>query len=313
MATESEIKKIFTDKNLAHWGYGQNLTGPYLDHYKKWIDSGLHRPLKYMENSVRNDLKLFFPEVNSYISILFPYNSNIQKFNSGYKLASFVTNFSGVDYHLEIGKTLKVIEQLIKGVDDQIKTKLSLDIHPVLERGLAYNAGLGWFGKNSMLINKKLGSYFMIGTILLSKKLNFTVKELESDHCGSCDRCIKSCPTEAIIDSERVIDSKKCISTFTIESFKDCSAPDGYSEENEFVFGCDHCQSVCPWNSKLQQSNYEKLSSDVVADLFNKSDSDIVEYLKSVSNREFRRQFKGTSLERTGKVGLLKNLLNYKP
>jgi epoxyqueuosine reductase len=152
-----------------------------------------------------------------------------------------------------------------------------------------------------MLINKKLGSYFLISSIFLDKKLDLSSKPVEPDHCGTCTRCIDACPTSAIIDG-RQIDASKCISTFTIEMFKDnVEAPKGYPSEREEIFGCDICQDVCPWNAKpLLRSELGNYAA------FEKTFKNID--LTSISNREFKRVFKGTSLERTGRVGILKNI-----
>ena len=183
---------------------------------------------------------------------------------------------------------------------------ISLDVHPVLERDLAYRAGLGWFGKNSMLIHQNFGSYFLIGSLILHEKLDLTQRHLETDHCGNCRRCIDACPTQAILENERTLDTKKCISTYTIEIFKEAPAPDGYPNVSNEIFGCDICQEVCPWVKK--NAGETKLDSSWLVEFFDRSQGEIYNEISSLSNKEFKTKFRSTSLERLGKKGLLKNL-----
>jgi epoxyqueuosine reductase len=151
-----------------------------------------------------------------------------------------------------------------------------------------------------MLISKKHGSFFLISSILINKKLNLNTRTIEIDHCGNCTKCIDACPTNAIIDN-KVIDANKCISTFTIELFKDAEAPKGYPTNRGEIFGCDICQDVCPWNTKPLDKS-ELMESPEYLKIFEETN------LEVISNREFKKIFKGTSLERTGRVGLLKNI-----
>jgi epoxyqueuosine reductase len=204
----------------------------------------------------------------------------------------------------EIGEKLKIDLP-------ELEYKISLDVHPVLERDLAYRSGLGWFGKNSMLINQENGSYTLIGSLLLNQKLELPIKSPASDHCGTCTRCIDACPTNAIDGDMRVIESKKCISTFTIEQFKDGPAPSGFPVETKEVFGCDICQEVCPWNNKpLAKAIPEESASELVK-FFNRDIQTIHDDISAMSNNAYKRFFKGTSFERSGKRGLLKNLKLY--
>ena len=186
-----------------------------------------------------------------------------------------------------------------------VKYHIAVDTWPILERDFAYQAGLGWFGKNSMILSRNYGSYFMLGMLLLDSKLDLAKKELSPDHCGKCRACIDACPTNAIIEDKRTLDAEKCISTFTIEHFKDVPAPKGY-KNSDYIFGCDICQDVCPWSKKsLLPFDKAKNNSNLKQKI---EDKELRSYLESISNREFRRVFKNTPLERTGRLGLLKNL-----
>lgn len=294
--------KFLAEMQIVDWSYTEEDKPKTLNHYNQWVDKGYHGSLGYLADhrrELRSSIKSFYPDFQSALVFLFDYTpsakNNIETKN--HKFAAYTKGFDGLDYH-----------HWIKDKLEKIKNKLhiescvySIDAQPVLERDLAQRAGLGWFGKNSMLINKSHGSYFLISSIFLDQKLNLKNKEIEADHCGSCTRCIDACPTEAIIEN-RQIDAARCISTFTIEQFKDdVVPPDGYPTPRGEIFGCDICQDVCPWNSKpLLRS---KVGSYVEFEkIFQNLD------LKNISNREFKRVFKGTSLERTGRVGIMKNI-----
>lgn len=286
---------------IVDWGYSSESVPTSLTHYESWLANGYEGPLNYMADerkTLRSDIKNFFPEFKSAIVFLFDYTASAKKnkFDNDYKFAAFTKGYDGVDYHYWIREKLDILATKLN-----LKNyKLSIDAQPVLERDLAYRSGLGWFGKNSMLINRKHGSFFLISAILLDCDLGLETKAVDSDHCGNCTKCIDACPTDAIVDN-KTIDANKCISTFTIELFKEAPAPIGYPTERGEIFGCDICQEVCPWNQK-PLFNATMGESAYFERLYEQTD------LEAISNREFRRIFKGTSLERTGRVGLLKNL-----
>ena len=289
---------------IIEWGYIMSSKPESWTHYEKWIDNNYHGPLKYMADErkdLRASLNNFYPEFKSALVFLFDYTSTAKKNQNdqNYKFAAYTKGFDGIDYHYWIKDKLEKIAKDL-GIENY---KLSIDAQPVLERDLAFRAGLGWFGKNSMLINQKKGSFFLISSILLDQELNLSTKTLETDHCGNCTRCIVACPTDAIV-SDRVIDANKCISTFTIETFKEAEPPKGYPTARGEIFGCDICQEVCPWNSKPLLNSVSDNKEVHFEEIFQNTD------LNQISNREFKRIFKGTSLERTGRVGLLKNIIS---
>ena len=295
---------------IVDWSYTESSIPLTYEHYDQWVKKELNGNLNYLSDErkgLRKDLKNLYPKFESALVFLFDYTSErkrIENDNSPFKLASYVTGFEGVDYHYWIKEKLEEVSKRLELKDYQ----LSIDAQPVLERDLAYKAGLGWFGKNSMIISKQHGSYFLIGSILLDKKLEINnEREIEPDHCGNCTKCVDECPTSAIVE-DKVIDAKRCISTFTIEEFKPAPTPKGYEKVEELIFGCDICQDVCPWNkkplnnTKASQNNIEWMS------FFNDDLYNLIQKIESMSNREYKRQFKATPLERTGRVGMLKNL-----
>lgn len=295
---EESLKRL----GVGDFAYTETLIPLTLATYQKWVALGFQGPLKYLADErqkIRSDLRLFFPEAHSALVFLFPYKKNIKS----ERLAAFITGFENKDYHHILEARLDELGKELKKCDPELNYKISLDRHPVLERDLAYRAGLGWFGKSSMLIHPKLGTFFMIGALVLSKKLELPLKPLQGEYCGACQRCIDSCPTKAIT-SPKTLEAKKCISCHTLELFKEADPPQGYQTQ-DYILGCDRCQEVCPWNKKHLYS--ENVQGELEA-FFARPLDEIQKDIEALSKKDYERKFKGTSLERLGKQGLLKNL-----
>lgn len=295
---------------VGDWGYTEEEEARSFEHFKSWESSGRGGPLAYLSGSrgeKRNSLINVYPDFQSALCFLFPYSPRL--FKGDFKMGHYVFSQGGEDYHLSLKKRLHLMGEEIVGEGN---FKAILDIEPVLERDLACRSGLGWFGKNSMLIHKKLGSYFLIGSLLLSLKAREKKQlSLDTDHCGSCQACVDTCPTEAIDLGTRTLNASKCLSTFTIEIFKPSPAPFNFEEFGQ-VFGCDICQDICPWNQKIYREKASDLEGEkalLIEEFFFKRPLDqVIQDLEEMSNRGFRKKFEGTSLERTGRLGVLKNL-----
>ncbi|MBD65422.1 MAG: tRNA epoxyqueuosine(34) reductase QueG [Halobacteriovoraceae bacterium] len=299
---------------IVDWGYTEQMQATSFDKLQNWVENNEHEPLGYLADErmlKRKNLELIYPFAKSAFVFLFDYTSSkksLEELAPENKVASYALGFEDQDYHYWIQEKLHLIQAELKKEVGEFEFGISLDIHPVLERDLAYRSGLGWFGKNSMLISRSLGSYFLIGSIIIDRKLNLNQRELETDHCGSCTRCLEACPTKAI-NNDRTVNAKKCISTYTIELFKDAPAPEGYPTATHEVFGCDICQEVCPWNLKpMARADETQFSENSLIEFFNRPIEVIYDQVNQMSNREYKRFFAKTSLERLGKKGLLKNL-----
>ncbi len=314
---------------VVDFGYTEDLTPSSLKHYQEWVNKNHHFPLNYLADErkeKRESLNSFWSEAQSALVFLFSYHqshSDLQHFYqseknwNGLKLASFTMGFDGLDYHEVLKNHLLNIGEKIKA-QYGVEYKFVLDTHPVLERDLAYRAGLGWFGKNSMLISKKHGSFVMIGSLLLNKKIDLSQKNKDVDHCGQCRKCVDACPTNAIDPETRTIKAFDCISTFTIEQFK---PTDPVSEKmnlsSGFVFGCDICQDVCPWNMRIDRlghfkpKNFNQFSMAIIDFFLKRNVKALANEMDKMSAGEFGRKFKQTSFFRSGKRGLLKNILHY--
>jgi len=318
-------KDLLEKLSLRKVGYSELSEPLSYDKYVKWVEKGNHEPLNYLADhrkDLRSDLKEYFPEFKSALVFAFDYSGKkkaLDEFyqsdqSNGLKISSYVFGFDGADYHLELRDRMNSILDVLKQSHPDISASYTLDMHPVLERDLAHKSGLGWFGKNSMLINREFGSFFMIGSLLLDQTLDIETESLETDHCGNCTACVEACPTDAIDVENRTIISNKCISTWTIELFNEAPPIPGHIEKGEGeIFGCDICQDVCPWNIKeLEKNNSQKLTgekSHLLKSFYLERPVEQVEQeLEGMSNKAFVRQFKGTALERTGRKGLLKNI-----
>jgi epoxyqueuosine reductase len=315
--SETELKKL----GIVEWGYTQNSIPNSFEKYLNWLDLGQHGSLSYLADERKNkrsDLKNIYPEFESALVFLFSYQETKKWMldNDHHQVAAYALGFDGIDYHFEVKRRLDVIFNSISSTHNGIKHFISLDVQPVLERDLAFRAGLGWFGKNSMLINKKEGSYFIIGSLLLNQKLSLSSPQLDVDHCGQCNKCVEACPTLAINGETRTLDASKCISTFTIETFKDVAPPEGVDKSRGEFFGCDICQDVCPWNRKPLE-RVKGLLNLKLDFLFLKSwfyemkISELFQLINNMTNRGLKKQLKFTSFDRPGKMGWLKNLKNW--
>jgi epoxyqueuosine reductase len=322
--------KLLSDLKISDYAYTEIAEAQSYNKFNEWTEKNWQGPLHYLTDhrkDLRKDIRKFYPEFNSALVFLFSYQAERNGIDhyleehpqyNKLKIASYALAYGGVDYHHELKKRLLEVGETLKLIFSGLDYQLTLDVHPVLERDLAYRSGLGWFGKNSMLISREVGSFVMIGSLLLNQKLPFPNKSVELDHCGSCRACVDICPTGAIDGSLRQIDAAKCISTFTIELFKeDSKVPPNYENVKHEIFGCDLCQDVCPWNKRLDsRSEYSSTSlfspTDKQKKIFDffllKPKKQIEHELELLSNGEFRKLFAGTALERTGRKGLLKNL-----
>lgn len=307
--------ELLKSLGVLDWGYTEEAIPLTLSHYEAWTQSSLHGSLNYLADHrkhLRRDLRLVYPEFQSALVFLFSYQ-HAKKWmleNNQHSVAAYTLGFEGEDYHRALKSRLTQIAESIQISD--LKFFFSIDAQPVLERDLAYRAGLGWFGKNSMLINQKEGSYFIIGSILLNQKLPLEIAKLDIDHCGQCTACADACPTNAINVETRTLEAAKCISTYTIEIFKDTEPPAGFDKSRGEIFGCDICQDVCPWNRKpllrtIAELNLKDSFSYLKEWIFVWPKEKFRNFISGETNRGLKKKFFGTPFDRPGKEGWLKN------
>jgi len=272
---------------------------PHYSVFEAWLNADLHGTMNYLaeerSRARRADPKQILPECKSILVLAIPYNNALLSLKeSRLKVAAYAL---GDDYHDIIPPRLQALVKFIEEqVGHPIPNRYYTDTGPILERDLAQRAGLGWVGKNTLLINPKAGSTFFLAEILLGIELE-PDEPFTTDHCGTCTRCIEACPTQCILPN-RTLDARRCISYLTIE-LKDSIPEELRPLMQDWIFGCDICQQVCPWNrfSLPADSAFEpKIQLPVLT-------SDLI--LTSV---EFNQRFKKSPLKRAKRRGYLRNL-----
>ncbi len=265
---------------------------------EKWLKDKHHGEMSYMENNFdkRLDPRLLVEGSKSVISLLYNYHSNqIQSDSSAPKISTYAY---GEDYHFVVKRKLKSLLYFIQEKIGEVDARVFVDSAPVLDRAWAKKAGLGWVGKNANLINKNQGSYFFIAEVILDLDLSYDSPI--QDYCGTCTKCIDACPTGAIIQPY-VVDGSKCISYFTIE-LKEAIPQEVKGKMDNWMFGCDICQQVCPWNSFSLQHNEPAFNPH--PDLLSMSKGD----WEDLQEDTFKELFRKSAVKRTKFEGLKRNI-----
>ncbi len=279
------------------------ITSPHIiddNSLEHWLDNGYNASMHWIENrkTERKNIFKYFPEVKSIISLGYNYYTGENSLDSEeFKISNYAW---GEDYHLIIKKKLNDIIEVIKKHNSSFKYRLCVDTSPIMEKYWGQLSGLGWIGKHTNLINEQKGSWFFLAEILLDIKLEYDYP-FKNDLCGTCTRCIDECPTEAIIE-EYLLDSNKCISYLTIEHRG--SFPEEYEDKlNNWIYGCDICQQVCPWNIKFSEISNDKNFSirSEIKDMKKKD-------WEKLNNDAFKKIFKKSAIKRTKYEGLKRNI-----
>jgi epoxyqueuosine reductase len=264
-----------------------------------WLQKGMNGNMQYMQNyfELRVDPRKLVPGAKSVITLLVNYFPEAKQQNGVPKISKYAY---GNDYHEVIRRKLHVFIDILKKEIGDFNGRGFVDSAPVLERTWASKSGLGWIGKNGNLINKNRGSFFFIATLIVDIDLA-PDDAYAKDYCGSCTRCIDACPTEAIMPG-KIVDGSKCISYFTIE-LKDTLIPDKMKGKlDNWLFGCDVCQDVCPWNRFSTPHNNEELKP--VNEILQFKEKDWEE----MTEESFKIIFKNSPLKRTKYGGIKRNL-----
>ena len=265
---------------------------------ENWLEKGMQGGMKYMENffDLRIDPAQLVPGAKSVITLLLNYYPEAKQDH-----APSISKYAyGKDYHEVIKNKLRELLSLIRENIGEVNGRGFVDSAPVLERSWAQRSGLGWIGRNGNLITKKNGSFYFIATLITDLQLAYD-DPFAKDYCGTCTRCIDACPTDAILP-EKVVDGSKCISYFTIE-LKDELIPGNMKGKfGDWMFGCDTCQDVCPWN-RFAKSTSEKDFAPI-PEILNLSSRNWEE----LTEESFRKIFKDSPLKRAKYKGIQRNL-----
>ena len=264
---------------------------------ESWLKNKSHGQMTYMENHFDKRLnpKLLVEDAKSVVSLLLNYFPSENQIPDSYKISKYAY---GQDYHFVIKEKLKELLQSIQSNIGEVSGRCFIDSAPVLDKAWAAKSGLGWIGKNSNLLTKKVGSFYFIAELIIDLDLEFDAPT--TDHCGTCSACIDACPTQAII-APYVVDGSKCISYFTIE-LKDNIPQEMKGKFEDWAFGCDICQDVCPWNkfSKPHSEPLLKANSNLLS--MNKKE------WMDITEETFKIIFKNSPINRPKYDGLQKNL-----
>ena len=296
----TEITQNIKSKALAlgfdKVGIAQAVTldGTFLS---KWLSRNYHGTMSWMSRTagIRLNPTKYLPGVRSVIAVAVNYYTEDPPRPPG---SAQVSRYAlGRDYHLVLGKMLESLLEYIRELLPDVKGRIAVDDAPVMDKIWAYKAGIGWIGKHSNLITRELGSYVFLGEILLNAGLQYD--EPIQDYCGSCTRCIDACPTGAILD-DKVLDSNKCISYRTID-YRGDFTEEWEGKNQDWIFGCDVCQEVCPWNIVAAPTN---IPGFLPAD---GKRFPLLSNILQLTPEEFQMNYKDSPIKRSKWEGLLRN------
>ena len=264
----------------------------------QWLDKGYQASMNYMEKNFhkRKNVKEILPTAKSIISLALNYFTD--EYYSNEEGKGKVSRYAwGKDYHLIIWQKLDELETELKQLEPELETLSYVDTGPVMDKVWAVRAGIGWMGKHTNVINPDYGSWFFIATIITN--YDFDYSEIIVDHCGTCTACIDACPTNAIIQ-EYVVDANKCISFQTIENKNEIPIELKGKFDN-WIFGCDICQDVCPWNQKFSVVSSLKEFYSINKEL-------CLDEVFELDDISFKTRFTESPIKRTKLKGLKRNL-----
>lgn len=299
VALETRIKQRANE--LGFDPVGITRLGPAETHsaFAEWITLGYAGEMAYLARGAdkRADTRLPFPVAQSAVVVALDYG--------GREPAGPVARYArGDDYHDIMVARLNELHRWIESQrGEEVAGKAYVDTGPILERDLARRAGLGWIGKNTMLVNPKRGSFFFIGALLLDLELEPDAP-FEADRCGTCTRCLDACPTDAFV-APRVMDARRCVSYLTIEHRSDI-APELQTFIGDLLYGCDICQDVCPWNVRFAAELTEPALAPRAV-LAGKTAESLAEEIAAMGDEDFRAAFARSPMKRAKLKGLKRN------
>ncbi|MDC3110406.1 tRNA epoxyqueuosine(34) reductase QueG [Flavobacteriales bacterium] len=304
-----DLKNNYTEfiklksKELGFMSCGISKSGFLSDEayrFESWLKNNYHGKMSYMERNFdkRLDTTKLVENSKSVISLTYNYYpKKVLKSDSTFKISKYAY---GKDYHVVLKRKLKQLLNIMKEKFGFFEGRVFVDSAPILERAWAKKSGLGWIGKNTNLINKQSGSFFFLAEIIVDLELNYD--NTTTDHCGSCTACIDACPTNAIYEPYK-LDASRCISYYTIE-LKESFSSNLSSDFKDWIFGCDICQDVCPWN-RFSKANDEVLF-ETIPEISNFNKVDWID----LSEETFKKVFKESPIKRSKFKGLKRNI-NY--
>lgn len=267
----------------------------------RWLEDGFQGSMDWMQRTsdIRGNPRGYFPAARSILVATLNYFDESEILNRPESEANISIYARGRDYHKVLRKKLKALLSYIQSLDNSVSGRICVDSFPLMEKAVAQKAGIGWIGKHTNLIIKKKGSYFFLGEILLSLELP-PDEPLTTDYCGTCNRCQVACPTNAL-EEAFVLDARRCISYLTIEHDGEID-PELQPGMENWVFGCDICQAVCPWNRFSESGSETDFESRIPDHYFD------LRRLRELDREDFERLFEGTPIRRSGYDNFKRNV-----
>ncbi len=296
-----EIKSKAAELGFAKVGIvrAEKLGGD-AERFARWLDRGFHGEMAWLSRDPekRSDPRLIFPEAKSVIVVAMNYFTPHEHEHDPEK--GKISRYAwGDDYHDVLKERLRALLDWIRVERPEAEGKVCVDTAPMMEKAWAVRAGLGWIGKHSNLITKDHGSWVFIGEILLNLELDYDA-DIVDDHCGTCTACLDACPTNAIVEPY-VVDSRKCISYATIELRTDELPTEIASDLNGWLYGCDICQDICPWN------RFEKPTDESRFEPRNAETSLPLDAVEQMTHENYVERFRRSAMKRTKLSGLKRN------
>lgn len=305
MSFVSDVDAILKQRGFDHSGWTPLERPLSMDIYRQWLAAGHHASMEYLRDHVelKETPQQLAPRARNALVITRSYAKHPYPKNPFPRALKTALYALGEDYHNHFRRELEGVAAILRDRFPQEEFLCFTDSAPILERDLAYRAGLGWFGKNTCLIHPEHGSLFFIGQILTSLVIDPPRAAPVPDHCGTCDRCIRACPTGALEEPRR-LNANKCISFWTIEA-REAAPIEVRVKTGDWFFGCDICQTVCPWNEKV-------FGRETLREPGSTPDATLTEdlrWLLTASHNEIARQVEKSPLSRARPLGLKRNAL----
>lgn len=284
--------------DLIGFSAAEELSEEYKN-FENWLEKDYQVDMQYMERNKekRKDVKNILTTAKSVISLGLNYYTP-EKYSEDKSKGKISRYAWGKDYHLIIWDKLNHFVERLKKIDETFEAKTYVDTGPVMDKAWAIRSGIGWMGKHTNVINKEIGSWFFIANVITNFQFDYNFPI--NDFCGSCTACLDACPTDAIVE-EYIVDANKCISYLTIENNGDI--PEEFKGKfDNWIFGCDICQDVCPWNNKFSKVTSEEL-------FFPKHNNKEISFeeIDKMNQEEFSKQFNESPVKRTKLKGLKRN------
>ena len=300
---ESLLKHQAREQGFELCGIAGAVRPDGFDWLRRWLDRGFAGEMDYIprREAAYEHPSGVLPPVRSVVMLAMNYRGKVPSSEFRVPSVGQVASYArgSRDYHDLLRERLKSLADFLHEQRPGCRTRGCVDTAPLLERDFAKLAGLGWFGKNTMLINKRIGSFFFLAALLTDVELQ-PDEPHHTSHCGTCTRCLDACPTDAFVEPY-VLDARKCISYLTIELRDQPIPTELRSQMGDWIFGCDVCQDVCPWNRKAPVSNEPAFAP---REQFSPAN---LEWLLSLDQADFDAQFSNTPMQRTGRAALLRN------